>query len=248
LARKKVQRKLDSWKSKEWYHIEAPTYLNRAHIGTTMASDPSLLIGRRIETTVGELTNDMTKNNTKVLLRVNNVVGDIAHTTLIGHELTTDYVRSIVKRQTSRIDANVDVRTKDGYLIRVKPTCFTIKRARSSQMKAIRELMINIVKRRASESDFETFMQEAILGRLSAGIYRQAKFIYPLRRVEIRKTEVTSAPVRKAPPAPKVVPEPVPEPEPESEAVPAEEAVSAEETVSAEEAVSAEEVVPAEEE
>jgi small subunit ribosomal protein S3Ae len=194
LARKKVQRKIDGWKSKEWYNIEAPVYLKRSIVGNTMAGDPSLLVGRKIEVTVGELTNDMTKNNTKVVLRVNNVVGDTATTDLIGHELTTDYIRSIVKRQTSRIDANIDVRTKDGYVIRVKPTCFTIKRARSSQITAIREMMVDIVKKRASESDFETFMQEAILGRLSAAIYRQAKFIYPLRRVEIRKTQVEFAP------------------------------------------------------
>ena len=177
MARKKVQRKIDGWKSKEWFNIEAPVYLNRTIVGNTMAGDPSLLLGRNVETTVGELTNDMTKNNTKVILRINNVVGDIATTDLVGHELTTDYVRSIVKRQTSRIDANIEVKTKDGYVIRVKPTCFTIKRARSSQIKAIREVMIEIVKRRAYESDFETFMQEAILGRLSAAIYRQAKFI-----------------------------------------------------------------------
>jgi small subunit ribosomal protein S3Ae len=194
LARKKVQRKIDGWKSKEWYNIEAPVYLKRSVVGNTMAGDPSLLVGRKIEVTVGELTNDMTKNNTKVVLRVNNVVGDTATTDLIGHELTTDYIRSIVKRQTSRIDANIDVRTKDGYVIRVKPTCFTIKRARSSQITAIREMMVDIVKKRASESDFETFMQEAILGRLSAAIYRQAKFIYPLRRVEIRKTQVEFVP------------------------------------------------------
>jgi small subunit ribosomal protein S3Ae len=194
LARKKVQRKLDGWKSKEWYNIEAPVYLNRSIVGNTMAGDPALLIGRNIETTVGELTNDMTKNNTKVLLRINNVVGETATTDLIGHELTTDYVRSIVKRQTSRIDANVEVKTKDGFVIRVKPTCFTIKRARSSQIKAIREMMVGIVKKHAADSDFETFMQEAILGRLSAAIYRQAKFIYPLRRVEIRKTQVEAMP------------------------------------------------------
>ena len=199
MARKKVQRKLDGWKSKEWYNIEAPVYLNRSIVGNTMAGEPSLLLGRNIETTVGELTNDMTKNNTKVLLRINNVVGDTATTDLVGHELTTDYIRSIVKRQTSRIDANIDVKTKDGYVIRVKPTCFTIKRARSSQIKAIRELMVGIVKKRASESDFENFMQDAILGKLSATIYRQAKFIYPLRRVEIRKTQVESKPEPAAP-------------------------------------------------
>ena len=194
MARKKVQRKIDGWKSKEWYNIEAPVYLNRSIVGNTMAGDPSLLIGRNVETTVGELTNDMTKNNTKVILRINNVIGEIATTDLMGHELTTDYVRSIVKRQTSRIDANIEVKTKDKYVIRVKPTCFTIKRARSSQMQAIREMMVEIVKKRAAESDFENFMQEAILGRLSAAIYRQAKFIYPLRRVEIRKTQVEAMP------------------------------------------------------
>ena len=194
MARKKVQRKIDGWKSKEWYNIEAPVYLNRSIVGNTMAGDPSLLIGRNVETTVGELTNDMTKNNTKVILRINNVIGEIATTDLMGHELTTDYVRSIVKRQTSRIDANIEVKTKDKYVIRVKPTCFTIKRARSSQMQAIREMMVEIVKKRAAESDFENFMQEAILGRLSAAIYRQAKFIYPLRRVEIRKTQVETMP------------------------------------------------------
>lgn len=194
MARKKVQRKIDGWKSKEWYNIEAPVYLNRSIVGNTMAGDPSLLIGRNVETTVGELTNDMTKNNTKVILRINNVIGEIATTDLMGHELTTDYVRSIVKRQTSRIDANIEVKTKDKYVIRVKPTCFTIKRARSSQMQAIREMMVEIVKKRAAESDFENFMQEAILGKLSAAIYRQAKFIYPLRRVEIRKTQVEAMP------------------------------------------------------
>lgn len=201
MARKKVQRKLDGWKSKEWYNIEAPAYLNRVVVGSTLAGDPALLVGRNVETTVGELTNDMTKNNTKVILRINNVVGEVATTDLMGHELTTDYVRSIVKRQTSRIDANIEVKTKDGFVIRVKPTCFTIKRARSSQMMAIREMMVDIVKKRASESDFETFMQEAILGRLSAAIYRQAKFIYPLRRVEIRKTQVEAMPAA-APAAP----------------------------------------------
>jgi small subunit ribosomal protein S3Ae len=201
LARKKVQRKLDSWKSKEWYNIEAPSYLSRAIVGNTLAGDPSLLMGRIVETTVGELTNDITKNNTKVILKVNNVVGDTATTSLIGHELTTDYIRSIVKRQTSRIDANVEVKTKDGVRIRVKPTCFTIKRARSSQIKAIREVMVGIVAKRATETDFETFMEEAILGRLSASIYRQAKFIYPLRRVEIRKTEVEFMPATVPAPA-----------------------------------------------
>jgi Ribosomal protein S3AE len=195
LARK-VQRKLDKWKSKTWYNVETPEFMSRANIGVTPAETPEQLIGRVVETTVGEIANDFTKHNTKLRLEINDVNGDVASTRFLGHEITTDYLRSIVKRQTSRIDANLDVTTKDGYIVRVKPICFTVKRARTSQIKGIREVMNIIVKERASELNYEQFIEEAIMGKLSANIYRNAKSIYPLRRVEIRKTEVKSVPVK----------------------------------------------------
>jgi small subunit ribosomal protein S3Ae len=195
LARK-VQRKLDKWKSKTWYNVETPEFISRTNIGVTPAEEPEQLIGRIVETTVGEIANDFTKHNTKLRLEIDNVSGDIANTRFLGHEITTDYLRSIVKRQTSRIDANLDVKTKDGYVIRVKPICFTVKRARTSQIKGIREVMAKIVLERAAELNFEQFIEEAIMGKLSANIYRNAKSIYPLRRVEIRKTEVKTVPVK----------------------------------------------------
>jgi small subunit ribosomal protein S3Ae len=195
LARK-VQRKLDKWKSKTWYNVETPEFISRTNIGVTPAEEPEQLIGRVVETTVGEIANDFTKHNTKLRLEIDNVSGDIANTRFLGHEITTDYLRSIVKRQTSRIDANLDVKTKDGYVIRVKPICFTVKRARTSQIKGIREVMAKIVLERAAELNFEQFIEEAIMGKLSANIYRNAKSIYPLRRVEIRKTEVKTVPAK----------------------------------------------------
>ncbi len=191
---RKVQRKLDKWKSKTWYAVEIPKFMGSNRIGFTPTGDPENLIGRVVETTVGELTNDFSKHNTKLKLEINDVVGDVAHTKFLGHELTTDYLRSIVKRQTSRIDANLNVTTKDGYKVIVKPTCFTVKRARTSQIKGIREEMIKIVLKRASEVNYEQFIEEAIIGKLSANIYRNAKYIYPLRRVEIRKTHVLLVP------------------------------------------------------
>ncbi|MDY0386700.1 MAG: 30S ribosomal protein S3ae [Methanolobus sp.] len=192
---RKVQRKLDKWKSKTWYNVETPGFMSRVNIGVTPAEEPEQLVGRVVETTVGEIANDFTKHNTKLRLEISEVNGDIASTRFLGHEITTDYLRSIVKRQTSRIDANLDVTTKDGYIVRVKPICFTVKRARTSQIKGIREVMHTIVKNRASELVYEQFIEEVIMGKLSANIYRNAKSIYPLRRVEIRKTEVKSVPV-----------------------------------------------------
>ncbi len=195
---KKVQRKLDKWKTKTWYNVETPEFISRTNIGVSPAEEPEQLIGRVVETTVGEIANDFTKHNTKIKLEISDVNGDVANTRFIGHEITTDYLRSIVKRQTSRIDNNLDVKTKDGYLIRVKPICFTVKRARTSQIKGIREVMDKIVTERAAELNFEQFIEEAIMGKLSANIYRNAKTIYPLRRVEIRKTEVLALPLASA--------------------------------------------------
>ncbi len=191
---RKVQKKLDKWKSKSWYNIEAPEFIGRHNIGTTVAEEPAQLIGRIVEATVGDLTNDYSKHNTKLKFRINDVNGDVAQTRFIGHEITTDYLRSIVKRQTSRIDTNLKVTTKDGYTVRVKPICFTVKRARTSQIEGIREVMDRTVKERATELNFEQFVEEAMMGKLSATIYRNAKNIYPLRRVEIRKTEVEGVP------------------------------------------------------
>ena len=191
---KRGQRKVDGWKSKQWFNIVTPEMMGQQEIGETFSNEPEQLLGRVIEVTLGDLTNDMSKYNIKLALKVDQVGGDSAYTKFIGHELTRDYLRSLVKRQTSMITANLDVITKDGYKFRIKPTCFTVKRARSSQIRAIRQNMTSIVQRRARESDFNTFVQDAVLGKLSAHIYRDVKTLYPLRRVEILKSQVLTEP------------------------------------------------------
>jgi len=43
--------------------------------------------------------------------------------------------------------------------------------------------------------DLSQFIQDVVLGKISLDIYKDAKEIYPLRRVEIRKTEILAGPV-----------------------------------------------------
>jgi small subunit ribosomal protein S3Ae len=151
-------------------------------------------VGRVIETTLGDLTNNFSKQNTKLRFRVDKVAGDSAYTRFVGHEMTTDYIRSLVKRRTSRIDAIVDVTTTDGFQVRVKPSCFTVKRARANQVKSIRELSKQVVLTKAAGLDLNQLIQEVVLGKLSLDIYKEAKTVYPLRRVEVRKTEIVTEP------------------------------------------------------
>jgi len=191
---KRGQRKIDGWKSKQWFSIMAPDMIGQQEIGETLTKDPQLLLGRVIEVTLGDLNNDFSKQNVKMGLKIDQVGGDSAYTKLIGHELTRDYLRSLIKRQSSMISTTIDVITADGYKVRVKPTSFTIKRAKASQIRAIRHYMLYIVRKKALESNFNSFMQEIILGKLSAYIYREVKVIYPLRRTEILKSSVLSEP------------------------------------------------------
>jgi small subunit ribosomal protein S3Ae len=190
-----VTKAAEGWKAKQWYNLVAPDMFGKTNIGETVAEEPEKLIGRVVEITLGELTNDMSKQNTKLILKIDRVGGDSAYTKFIGHQLTQDYLRSLVKRQTSAVETNISVTTKDGYTIRVKPSCFTIKRARANQVKAIRQVMNNVIEAKAKELDMPQFVQEVITGKLSASIYHDVKPIYPLRRVEVRKTEIEAEPV-----------------------------------------------------
>lgn len=186
--------KTEGWKAKQWYNVVAPDMFGKNNIGETVAEEPEKLIGRVVEITLGELTNDLSKQNTKLILKIDRVGGDTAYTKFIGHQLTQDYLRSLVKRQTSAVETNVSVTTKDGYTVKVKPSCFTIKRARANQVKAIRQIMNRVIEAKAKELDLPQFIQEVVTGKLSASIYHDVKPVYPLRRVEVRKTEIEAEP------------------------------------------------------
>lgn len=191
---RRSQRKAESRKAKQWYKVIGPEMFGRTPVGETISNDPTRIVGRVIETTLGELTNNFSKQNTKLKFRVDRVAGDSAYTKFVGHEMTTDYIRSLVKRRTSRIDSIVDVTTTDGYQVRVKPSCFTVKRARANQVKSIRELSKQVVLAKAVGLDLNQLIQEVVLGKLSLDIYKEAKAVYPLRRVEVRKTEIKAEP------------------------------------------------------
>ena len=159
-----------------------------------MADDPEKIIDRTVETTLGDLTEDASENNTKLKFKVNDVGGSSAYTEFVKHELTRDYLRSLVRRGASKIAAYVTVRTTDDYRVQVQPVAFTTKKADESQEKAIRRIMIDMVEDAGEERTFEELIDSVVEGRLSSAIYSDAKTIYPLRRVEIQKATLEARP------------------------------------------------------
>jgi len=187
---KAVGKRASSWSSKKWYQILSSPEFGQKPIGETPADDASKVVGRTIEVSLGELESDFSKHNIKLKFKVNEVAGESAYTQFVGYTLTREYLRSLIKRRTSKVDANIKVSTQDGRMLRVKPSCFTVKRAKSSQIRAIRKVMEEVVRKRASELSLQAFIEEMLSGKLAYQIYREAKHIYPLRKVEVRKTQI----------------------------------------------------------
>lgn len=179
---------------KRWYTVMAPEMFDRAELGETPADEPEQVYDRTIQTTLGELQNDPSENNTKLTFQITDVGSDTAYTEFIQHELTRDYLRSLTRRGTSKVDAFITVLTTDDYRVQVQPVAYTTKSADHSQEHAIRRTMIDLVEEAAEERTFEGLVDSIVEGRLSSAIYGEAKTIYPLRRVEVQKTRVEAKP------------------------------------------------------
>jgi small subunit ribosomal protein S3Ae len=179
---------------KRWYDVLAPEQFGREELGETPADESEKVLGRTIQTTLGDLRNDASENNTKLTFQVNEVASDTAYTEFVKHELTRDYLRSLVRRGSSKVDAYITVLTTDDYRVQIQPVALTTKDADESQEKAIRRQMIDIVEEAAQDRTFEDLIDSIVEGRLSSAIYNEAKTIYPLRRVEIQKTTLEAHP------------------------------------------------------
>jgi small subunit ribosomal protein S3Ae len=189
-----MSEKSSTIQGKRWYTVLAPEQFDRAELGETVAEEPNQVVGRTIETTLGEMEGDQGQNNNKLTFKINDVGSDAAYTEFIKYELTRDYLRSLVRRGASKVAANVTLLTTDDYRVQIQPVALTTKKADRSQEKAIRSIMVDIVEEAAEERSFEDLVDAVVEGRISSAIYGEAKEVYPLRRVEVQKLTLEARP------------------------------------------------------
>jgi len=237
-AAKKVK---DRWRAKEWYKIYAPDMFSRMQLGETPSESPDGVMGRVAEATVQDLTGDFSKMHIKLKFRVHDVRGYDAFTSFDGHNLTSDYVRRLTRRKRTKTSTVVDVLTKDGWQIRIKPMAVSEQRIQASQETAVRNIMKDVVYKMSQESTIGELVRKMIMGDMSRAISDASKVIVPIKRIEIGKSEVT-----KAGKIPEPGEEPITAPTEEEPEEPEEEQPAEEKPEAASEPVS-EETAPAEE-
>lgn len=190
-AAKKIK---DKWKSKQWYSVLAPSMFNKVPICETPSDEPEKLVGRIASTTMQDLTGDFKLMHVKLDFQVERINGNQAETRFVGHSLTSDYVRRIVRRNHSKVFLVVDATTKDGALLRVKPIGVTEHRSQSSQNTQLRKIITDTITQTAAEQSLNAFVRELLDGRLTSKILKACKTIYPLRKLEMNRSEVRQAP------------------------------------------------------
>ena len=205
-----LDRRQDPFAKKDWYDIKAPTMFNIKNIGKTLvtrtqgtkiASDG--LKGRVINVSLADLQKNESDAHRNIKLRVEDVQGRNCLTNFYGMDLTTDRMRSLLKKWQSLIEAQIDVTTTDGYKLRVFCLAFTKKRpnavkktcyASTSQVKAIRKRMFEIIKKEVTTCELKDLVKKFIPEAIGKEIEKSCSSIYPLTDVSIRKVKMVKAP------------------------------------------------------
>jgi small subunit ribosomal protein S3Ae len=170
--------------------VLAPPYFGNVELGAVPADETEKLIGRVIDSTLYEITNDFAHQYLKIFFQITEIDGKTAKTMFKGHEYSRDYLRSLVRRRTTKVDGLFNVVTKDGYKVQVAVSAFSLSRIRTSHEKEIRVIMEKTIKEKAAMLTLDQFAQEVVLGKIASDIYNEAKKIAPLRHVGIRKSKL----------------------------------------------------------
>jgi len=208
---KKGQKKkiVDPFTKKDWYDVKAPsnfavrtigkTVVTRTQ-GTKIASDG--LKGRVFEMAQADLNQDEASYR-KFKLICEDVQGRNVMTNFHGMTITTDHLRSLVKKWQTCIEAHVDAKTTDGYLLRVFCIGFTHRRpnmikktayAKSSQVRLIRKKMVEVITREVTTKDLKDVVSKLLPDSMASDIMKACTSIYPLHNVFIRKVKVLKKP------------------------------------------------------
>jgi len=184
----------DRWKAKSWYNVLAPPAFESVTVADTLADSPDSLINRVTGVSLQDLTNDFRKSHITLFFKINKVEENNAYTQFVGHTLTSDYLRRMIRRRRSKIEGVYDVTTRDGAVCRVKPFATTDKRIQNSQRKVVRDAMKKTIEDSAKTHTLSEFIRDVLDGKIGSDIYKNCKKLYPVKRIEINKTQVISQP------------------------------------------------------
>lgn len=202
----------DTFLRKEWYDLRAPsTFTTRAigktcvtkTQGTRLAADGLKL--RVYEVNLADLAGgEEEQAYRKILLRCEDVQGKQCLTDFHGMDVTRNHAQSLVRKWQSLIEGSADLRTTDGYTLRVFVVAFTKRQrnqvrnncyAQNSKIKAIRKRMMTVLSDEITKSSLKELVGRKFPhNTIEKEMTRATTSIFPLQNIYIRKVKVVKRP------------------------------------------------------
>lgn len=186
----KRSKTIDRWKTKKWYTLIAPKMFNMIELGETPAQKHVHLENRPIRKPVDQLTGNRKMRHVTVIFKVKDIQEQKAYTKLTGHVIKKAYIQRMVRRRKSKIDAIVTLYTKANEKVRITATTICAKKITRTEETEIRKAMEQEIMALGKNKSYEDFAQDMIFGALSSNIFKKAKEIAKIKRIEIIKSRL----------------------------------------------------------
>lgn len=210
MAKKGKKKQVDPFQRKDWYTVRAPSMFAERNAGKTLITKTTgqkiaseEMKGRVFEVSLADLNKNEDDSYRKIKLRAEEVEGFKVLTTFHGMDLTRDKLCSLIKKWQSLIEARVDIKTTDGYSIRMFAIGFTKRRnnqirktsyAQNTQVKAIRKKMVDVMIAEAKGCDLKKLVLKFIPEIIGKKIEKACEGVYPIQNCYIRKVKVLGIP------------------------------------------------------
>lgn len=181
----------DKWKEKKWVSVSAPDSFNNVHIADIPITDEKKAKGRVIEVTLFDiLKGDPSQYQYKLYFQIDKVVGEKATTIFKRYEYAKEFLRSLVRRGSSKINFVIDAKTKDGYVFRIKVIALSHRELNSSRQHALRLIAREIIEKSVPNMTIDEFVQASCYNKINSDIMAATKKIIHLRHVGLEKVKL----------------------------------------------------------
>jgi small subunit ribosomal protein S3Ae len=191
LARRKGGKVKDKWREKKWVTVIAPESFNNAPIAYVPITDEKKAIGRVIEVTLFDiLKGDPSQYQYKIYFQINRIDGEKAYSIFKRYEYAKEFLRSLIRRGSSKVTYVMDVKTKDNYLFRIKVIALTHKKLNTSRKHALRLIANDVMTKTIGEMSIDQFVQATCYGKINSDIMAAAKKVIRMRHVGLEKVKL----------------------------------------------------------
>ena len=190
MARRKGRVK-DKWREKRWITVNAPDSFNNVPIGYVPITDDDNASGRVLEVTLYDiLKGDPSQHQYKIYFQIDKVDGDKASTIFKRFEYSKEFLRSLVRRGSSKINFIIDIKTKDGYIFRIKVIALTHRQLNTSRKHALRVIARDVINKTVPEMTIDQFVQATCYSKINSDIMAAFKKVIKVRHVGLEKVKL----------------------------------------------------------